>query len=74
MPKTDDQTVLNITGMTCGHCRAAVESAIREVPGVQAVHVDLEQAKATVQGAVDIGSLLSAVDEAGYQATPAESE
>jgi len=32
---------LQITGMTCNHCRQAVERALKEVPHSQAVEVDL---------------------------------
>lgn len=60
-----------VSGMTCGHCRAAVESAIREIPGVHTVHVDLEQGRATFEGHVDVQTVMSAVEEAGYEATPA---
>lgn len=71
MTDSAHRQVLNVSGMTCGHCRAAVESAIREVPGVTGVHVDLDRATATVDGGADLPTLLSAVEEAGYEATPA---
>ncbi len=69
MTDSAPQQELLITGMTCGHCRQAVESAIRDVPGVTEVHVDLDQGRATVQGRADLKSLLGAVEEAGYEAT-----
>ncbi len=62
---------LLISGMTCGHCRAAVETALRDVPGVTDANVDLEHGKATVEGNVQLQSLVDAVEEAGYEATPA---
>ena len=61
---------LSVSGMTCGHCRSAVETALRELPGVTAAYVDLEQGKATVEGNVKLQSLITAVEEAGYEATP----
>ena len=37
--------VFQITGMTCGHCKSAVESAIRATDGVTAAQVDLKAGK-----------------------------
>lgn len=57
-----------VSGMSCGHCRSAVEAAIREVPGVKAVHVDLERQRATVEGGANLHDITRAVEEAGYHA------
>jgi copper chaperone len=70
MASQTEKRELMVTGMTCGHCRAAVETAIREVPGVESVHVDLERGRASVEGNVELQSLIQAVEEAGYQALP----
>lgn len=41
--------------MTCGHCRLAVESTLRKVPGVTLAHLDLdlERGVATVEVKAD---------------------
>ncbi|MFC3832489.1 MULTISPECIES: CopZ family metallochaperone [Deinococcus] len=65
---TTPTTELNITGMTCGHCVKAVEGALRAIPGVQAVTVDLAGGRATVQGDADRNAMLAAVTEEGYSA------
>ncbi len=59
---------LKITGMTCGHCVAAVTKAIRAVPGVQDAQVDLASGSARVQGSADAQALVSAVQDEGYSA------
>ena len=59
---------LKITGMTCGHCVAAVTKAIRAVPGVQDAQVDLASGSARVQGSADAQALVSAVQDEGYTA------
>ena len=64
-------TRLNITGMTCGHCQTAVKNALEGVDGVKKADVDLNSGVATVQGDADVSALVSAVEEEGYQATPA---
>jgi len=59
---------LTIEGMTCGHCVAAVERALRAVEGVSDVSVDLEAGTATVAatGSVDRARLAEAVRAEGY--------
>ncbi len=59
-------TTLQVTGMTCQHCVAAVTKALQAVPGVQTAQVDLDQARATVNGAAPVQDLLNAVTRAGY--------
>jgi copper chaperone len=60
---------LNVTGMTCGHCKAAVETALKNVEGVNLVQVDLASGKASVEGAhVNTNALIAAVLEEGYSA------
>ena len=63
-------TTLRVTGMTCNGCRKHVDSALREVPGVTAVQVDLEggQAKVVHDGATAPAALIAAVEGAGYAA------
>jgi copper chaperone len=61
---------LNITGMTCGHCKAAVEGALKGVQGVSVVTVNLEAGKAEVHGErVNPDALVAAVTEEGYSAS-----
>ena len=60
---------LKIGGMTCGHCKSAVEEALKDVNGVTEVVVDLENAKALVSGDVDVQVLIAAVVEEGYEAS-----
>lgn len=59
---------LKIDGMNCGHCKAAVEQAIKGVAGAGSVQVDLEKGEATVEGEADSAALVSAVEDKGYDA------
>lgn len=58
-----------VTGMTCAHCVASVDSEIRTVPGVTDVRVDLAGGTVTVDSdrPLDDAAVAAAVDEAGYQ-------
>jgi copper chaperone len=67
------QIELNVSGMTCGHCKAAVESALKSVAGVSAVAVDLANGTAKVSGeGVQLEMLVAAVADEGYSASAAQ--
>ena len=65
---TNGSTVtLSVPGMTCGHCKAAIETELGKVPGVASVTVDLDTKLVAVVGtALDHEALVAAVDEAGF--------
>ncbi|MDR0788437.1 MAG: cation transporter [Gemmatimonadota bacterium] len=65
-------TQLKVTGMTCGHCRSAVERALKSQPGVTEANVDLEKGAADVkfdEKAIAVETLIAAVEGEGYQAS-----
>lgn len=61
------ETVLKIDGMTCTHCKTAVEKALIGVPGVTDAQVDLIKKQAMVAGVADLTAMATAVDEAGFK-------
>lgn len=64
-----NETVLKVDGMTCAHCVKHVSEALRAVPGVRDVEVQLEAGRARVRhDGASIASLLAAVEDAGYAA------
>lgn len=75
-----DRLSLRVTGMTCGHCEAAVRRALEQVPTCGAVlKVEAASDLAVVQlaaGAPSDGSavreLVSAVSRAGFDAAPCD--
>ncbi len=64
-------TVYNVSGMTCGHCKATLTKEIGALDGVLAVNVDLEtgQVAVTSSGEPDDALLAKVVDDAGYELT-----
>jgi copper chaperone len=61
-----------VEGMTCGHCKAAVNEEVSKVAGVSDVDVDLDSKLVCVHGAdVDDAAVVAAIDEAGYDAVAA---
>ncbi len=57
---------LHITGMSCNHCRANVEQAIKAVPGVTSVEVNLADAQAIVHGTASPEAIRQAVEGIGF--------
>lgn len=64
-----DKTMLKIEGMTCSHCKAAVEKALKAVPGVIDVAVDLGKKEAVITGSANRGDLTAAIEDEGYTIT-----
>ena len=60
---------ITVDGMSCEHCEQSVEEALASVQGVQSVEVDLDAAQATIEGDAATQDLITAVDEAGYEAS-----
>ena len=61
------ETIIKIEGMSCGHCKAAVEKALKAVAGVETAVVDLEKKQAVVTGNAAMEAMREAVEDAGYE-------
>ncbi len=61
--------VLKVNGMTCQHCKRAVEGALQDLPGVVKAVVDLDKGEVTVDFSQSVAqdALAAAIDEAGYE-------
>jgi P-type Cu+ transporter len=59
---------MQIEGMTCNHCKMAVEKALKAVNGVAhaAVNLDQKSAEVTASGIVTREMLVTAVEKSGY--------
>jgi len=60
---------LEVTGMTCGHCKMSVEGALKELDGVTNSEVNLETGKVEVtydESKVSVDTMKDAVEEQGY--------
>jgi copper chaperone CopZ len=63
------KTVIRIGGMTCAHCLTRVESALKEVEGVETVKVDLESGRGALESEkpLDDSKIKKAIEEVGYK-------
>lgn len=63
------EKTLHVQGMSCGHCKMAVEGALKELDGVSAAEVDLAAGKVEVafdESKVNIDAMKDAIEEQGY--------
>ena len=61
------ETVINVNGMMCPHCKARVETVCKEIPGVADAVVDLQKKQVTVTGNANLALLKKAITDAGYE-------
>ena len=64
-----ENVVLNVKGMSCGHCVKAVENSVGELQGINEVKVDLGAAQVTVAfdaSQVTVDAIKEAIEEQGY--------
>lgn len=66
--------VYNVTGMSCAACSARVEKAVSKVDGVTSCSVSLLTNSMGVEGDVDSGVIIKAVEDAGYGASLRQSD
>jgi copper chaperone len=63
------QKTLNIEGMSCGHCKAAVEGELGKLSGVERADADVQRGTVEIsydEGTVTTEDLAGAIEEAGY--------
>ena len=60
---------IKVKGMSCGHCAAAVTRALKRLPGISEVQVNLADGRVTYQsaGPVPPEELARVIKAAGYE-------
>ena len=63
------ETIVKITGMTCGHCEGRVSAELGKLEGVSEVKASAGDAQAVItsSGALDADAISRAVITAGYR-------
>ena len=59
----------SVPGMSCSHCKAAVEDELNKLPGVEKANADVARGTVEVsydEGTVGAEDLKGAIEEAGY--------
>ena len=57
----------SVPGISCGHCKNAIEGELAPLDGVESALVDIDAKTVTVTGEITEADVRSAVDEAGYE-------
>ena len=63
--------ILGVEGMSCNHCKMAVERELTSLEGVRSAIVSLEDKKVEVEydeNIIKLDQLKQAIEEAGYRA------
>ena len=63
------QKIIKVEGMSCEHCRNAVESALAKLNGVSSAEVNLDEKLANVEyfGSIDEKEIEEKINDAGYE-------
>lgn len=57
----------SVPGISCGHCKSAIEGELTPLEGVESALVDIDAKTVTVVGEISEADVRTAVDEAGYE-------
>lgn len=60
---------IGVNGMTCQHCKASVENALKNLAGVNTVEVNLEEGNVKVnydEDIVTLGDIREEIENQGY--------
>ncbi|MGT2610492.1 copper chaperone CopZ [Staphylococcus aureus] len=63
------QEILNVEGMSCGHCKSAAKYALNNIDGVTSADVNLENGQVSVQyddSKVAVSQMKDAIEDQGY--------
>jgi copper chaperone len=60
-------SVYEVPGISCGHCKAAIEGELAKVAGVTRAEVSVDDKTVLVEGEATDAAIRAAIDEAGYE-------
>ena len=64
--KTKNMKTLDVTGMSCNHCKLSVEKNVGRLKGVVSITADPEQDKVFIDGDVDLAEVGRTLADLGY--------
>ena len=60
-------TTVLVEGMTCNHCKAAVENNIADLDGIENAEVNLSDGSVQIKGQADLFKVEQLVNSLGYK-------
>lgn len=72
MEANQEETILNVQGMSCPSCIRHVKEALNDVDGVSGIDVRLQVGQVMVKhaGTASVTSMVEALRDAGYESSP----
>lgn len=67
MEKVENQVTYKVVGMSCNHCKASVENALKKLNGVENAVADVAKAEVVVTGKVSDDEVREAVTGLGFE-------
>lgn len=64
-----EKVILDVQGMSCGHCETSVESALENLDGVSTAEVNLATGKVDIiynESKLNVDTMKEAIEEQGY--------
>lgn len=64
-----ERRTITVEGMSCGHCKTAVEQAVRSLPGVVMAQADVANKEVVVEfdaEQVTLAAIKERIDDAGF--------
>lgn len=65
-----EKIILNVKGMSCGHCVNSIERSVGELQGIKSVKVHLEAGNVDVEfnpSEVSLSEIKETIDDQGYE-------
>lgn len=59
--------VFEVPGISCSHCKTAIETEVADVSGVERVVVDVERKLVEIEGLASESDVVAAINDAGYE-------
>ncbi len=57
----------NVPGISCGHCKAAIEEEVGQLDDVAEVVVDIDLRTVTITGDAEDATIAATLEEIGYE-------
>lgn len=61
-------TKFSISKMSCGHCKSAIEQAVKKVDESAQLDFDMTNREVTVTSDAEISALIASINAGGYEA------
>jgi copper chaperone CopZ len=59
--------IIKVPDMTCQHCKMTITNALKEVPEILSVSIDLNTKEVSVEAALDRQVIVDRIKQKGYQ-------